>query len=79
MPLKLCKCSGFYHRGVYRSHCNSWTHKLYTVLKQDAAPEARKLCDQRIFRFQNQFCNEGLIEDFETNSTVSTTMPKDIV
>ena len=32
-----------------------------------------------ILTFQNQFCNDGILEDFETSSTASTTIPKDIV
>ena len=71
MPMKLCKCGGFYRRGNYNFHTNSWIHKLYKVLK-------RRPTDAELLRFQNMFVDEeDLIDDI--SSTASTTIPKDIV
>ena len=78
MPMKLCRCGGFYRRGNYNFHTNSWIHKLYKVLK-------RRATDEELLRFQNNFVDEDaspeareLRDDLidETNSTVSTSTPK---
>ena len=78
MPMKLCRCGGFYRRGNHNFHTNSWIHKLYKVLK-------RRATDEELLRFQNNFVDEDaspeareLRDDLidETNSTVSTSTPK---
>ena len=67
--MKLCRCGGFYRRGNYNFHTNSWIHKLYTVLK-------RRATDEELLRFQNNFVDEeDLIDDIR--STTSTTIPED--
>ena len=78
MVIKQCKCGGFYRRGNYNFHTNSWIHKLYKVLK-------RRATDEELLQFQNMFVDEDaspeareLRDDLidETNSTVSTSTPK---
>ena len=78
MVIKQCKCGGFYRRGNYNFHTNSWIHKLYKALK-------RRATDEELLRFQNMFVDEDaspeareLRDDLidETNSTVSTSTPK---
>ena len=39
----------------------------------------RRPTDNQLLRFQKQFCNEGFIEDVETVSTASSSMPKEKV
>ena len=69
MPMKLCRCGGFYRRGNCNFHTNSWIHKLYLVLK-------RRAPDEELLRFQNNFVDEeDLIDDI--SSTTSTTIPED--
>ena len=69
MPMKLCRCGGFYRRGNYSFHANSWTHKLYKVLK-------RRPTDEELLRFQNSFVDEeDLIDDICSNA--STKLPED--
>ena len=51
MLMKLCRCGGFYRRGNYNFHTNSWIHKLYKVLK-------RRPTDEELLRFQNNFVDE---------------------
>ena len=68
MVIKQCKCGGFYRKGNYNFHTNSWIHKLYKVLK-------RRAPDEELLRFQNTFVDEEYVID-ETNSTVSTSTPK---
>ena len=68
MPMKLCRCGGFYRRGNYNFHTNSWIHKLYKVLK-------RRPTDKELLRFQNNFVDEEDLID-ETNSTVATKLPE---
>ena len=69
MSMKLCRCGGFYRRGNYNCHTNSWIHKLYKVLK-------RRPTDEELLRFQNNFVDEeDLIDDI--SSTTSTTIPED--
>ena len=69
MLMKLCRCGGFYRRGNYNFHTNSWIHKLYKVLK-------RRPTDEELLRFQNNFVDEeDLIDDI--SSTTSTTIPED--
>ena len=67
--MNLCRCGGFYRRGNYNFHTNSWTHKLYKALK-------RRATDEELLRFQNNFVDEeDLIDD--RSSTTSTTIPED--
>ena len=67
--MKLCRCGGFYRRGNYDFHTNSWIHKLYKALK-------RRATDEELLRFQNNFVDEeDLIDD--RSSTTSTTIPED--
>ena len=69
MPMKLCRCGGFYRRGNYIFHTNSWIHKLYKALK-------RRATDEELLTFQNNFVDEeDLIDD--RSSTTSTTIPED--
>ena len=69
MSMKLCRCGGFYRRGNYNFHINSWIHKLYKVLK-------RRATDEELLRFQYNFVDEeDLIDD--VSSTTSTTIPED--
>ena len=69
MSMKLCRCGGFYRRGNYNFHTNSWIHKLYKVLK-------RRATNEELLRFQNNFVDEeDLIDDI--SSTTSTTIPED--
>ena len=69
MSMKLCRCGGFYRRGNYNFHTNSWIHKLYKALK-------RRATDEELLRFQNNFVDEeDLIDDI--SSTTSTTIPED--
>ena len=69
MSMKLCRCGGFYRRGNYKFHTNSWIHKLYKVLK-------RRATDEELLRFQYNFVDEeDLIDDI--SSTTSTTIPED--
>ena len=76
--MKLCRCGGFYRRGNYNFHTNSWIHKLYKVLK-------RRATDEELLRFQYNFVDEDaspearelrddLIDDI--SSTTSTKLPE---
>ena len=78
MVIKQCKCGGFYRRGNYNFHTNSWIHKLYKVLK-------RRATDEELLRFQNNFVDEDaspearelrddLIDDMCSNA--STKLPE---
>ena len=68
MLMKLCRCGGFYRRGNYNFHTNSWIHKLYKVLK-------RRATDEELLRFQNNFVDEeDLIDDMCSNA--STKLPE---
>ena len=68
MPMKLCRCGGFYRRGNYNFHTNSWIHKLYRVLK-------RRATDEELLRFQNNVVDEeDLIDDRCSNA--STKFPE---
>ena len=69
MPIKLCRCGGFYRRNNYNFHTNSWIHKLYKVLK-------RRPTDEELLRFQNDFVDEEDLLD-DRSSTTSTTIPED--
>ena len=71
MPMKLCRCGGFYRRGNYNFHTKSWTHKLYKVLK-------RRPTDEESLRFQINFVDEEhLIDDMCSNA--STKLPGQIM
>ena len=68
MLMKLCRCGGFYRRGNYSFHTNSWIHKLDKVLK-------RRPTDEELLRFQNNFVDEeDLIDDMCSNA--STKLPE---
>ena len=68
MLMKLCRCGGFYRRGNYKFHTNSWIHKLYEVLK-------RRPTDEESLRFQYNFVEEeDLIDDMCSNA--STKLPE---
>ena len=69
MPMKLCRCGGFYRKGNCNFHTNSWIPKLYKVLK-------RRATDEELLRFQNNFVDEeDLIDDRCSNA--STKLPED--
>ena len=69
MSMKLCRCGGFYRRGNYNFHTNSWIHKLYKALK-------RRPTDEELLRLQNNFVHEEALID-DRSSTTSTTIPED--
>ena len=69
MVIKQCRCGGFYRRGNYNFHTNSWIHKLYKVLK-------RRPTDEELLRFQNNFDDEEDLLD-DRSITTSTTIPED--
>ena len=66
MVIQQCICGGFYRKGNYSFHTNSWIHKLYKVLKRR---------DEELLRFQNNFVDEeDLIDDRCSNA--STQLPE---
>ena len=68
MVIKQCRCGGFYRRGNYNFHTNSWIPKLYKVLK-------RRATDKELLRVQNIFVDEeDLIDDRCSNA--STKLPE---
>ena len=68
MVIKQCRCGGFYRRGNYNFHTNSWIHKLYKVLK-------RRATDEELLRFQNIFVDEEDLTD-DRCSNASTKLPE---
>ena len=61
MTMKLCRCGGFYRRGNYIFHTNSWIHQFYKSRGRAITEEEIRII------FNNININDGYDSDVSTD------------